>query len=63
MNMLTAEFNLEEYKQVKYLEGKEEVQNYVLQLIEQGFSREEIKKKLEETSKKKTSSLERQFEE
>ena len=63
MNMLTAEFNLEEYKQVKYLEGKEEVQNYVLQLIEQGFSSEEIKKKLEETSKKKTSSLERQFEE
>ena len=53
MNMLTAEFNLEEYKQVKYLEGKEEVQNYVLQLIEQGLSSDEIKKKLEKASKKK----------
>jgi len=32
-------------------EGREEVQNYVLELIEQGLSREEIKKKLEENKK------------
>jgi hypothetical protein len=61
MNMLTAEFNLEEYKQVKYLEGREEGieegekrgQNYVLELMEQGLSYDEIKKKLEKSSKKK----------
>ena len=59
--MLTAEFNLEEYKQVKYLEGvkegreegKEEVQNYVLELIEQGLSSDEIKKILTKPSRKK----------
>ena len=61
MNMLTAEFNLEEYKKVHYLEGVEDGieegekkgQNYVLELMEQGLSYEEIKKKLEKTSKKK----------
>ena len=70
MNMLTAEFNLEEYKKVKYLEGVEEgiekgikegkeeglkegekKIEYVLKLMEQGFSYEEIKNKLEEMSK------------
>jgi len=29
-------------------EGKKELQNYILDLIEQGLTREEIKKKLEE---------------
>ncbi|MCL1864537.1 MAG: hypothetical protein FWF73_01855, partial [Spirochaetes bacterium] len=29
-------------------EGKKEAQNYILNLIEQGLSREEIKKKIEE---------------
>jgi len=65
MNMLTAEFNLEEYKKVKYLEGVEDGiekgiekgekkgQDYVLELMEQGLSYEEIKKQLEKTSKKK----------
>ncbi|MCL1911571.1 MAG: Rpn family recombination-promoting nuclease/putative transposase [Leptospirales bacterium] len=33
-------------------EGKEEVQNYILDLIEQGLSREEIKKKIEEMPRK-----------
>ena len=62
MNMLTAEFNLEEYKKVKYLEGveegiekgrkegKKEVE-YVLKLMEQCLTSDEIKKKLEEMSK------------
>ena len=65
MNMLTAEFNLEEYKKVKYLEGMEEGiekgkkeglkegEQRVLELMKQGLSYEEIKKKLEKTSKKK----------
>ena len=72
MNMLTGEFNLEEYKEVLLWEGKEEgvkegieqgekrglaegkekVQNYVLELIEQGLSAEEIKKRLEKTPKR-----------
>ena len=33
-------------------EGKDEGQNYVLKLMEQGLSCDEIKKKLEKTSKK-----------
>ena len=60
--MLTGEFNLEEYKEVLLWEGKEEGLkegleegekriNYVLKLVEQGFSHDEIKKKLEEMSK------------
>ena len=57
--MLTAEFNLEEYKKVKYLEGKvegreegkKEGQDYVLELMAQGLSYDEIKKKLEEMPK------------
>ena len=61
MSMLTAEFNLDEYKKVKYLEGVEDgieegekrIKDYVLELMEQGLSYEEIKKKLEKTSKKK----------
>jgi len=58
-NMLTEEFNLEEYKAVARWEGiaegmekgEKKVQNYILDLIEQGFSREEIKMKIEEMSK------------
>jgi hypothetical protein len=34
-------------------EGKKEVQDYILSLIDQGLSREEIKKKIEKMSKKK----------
>ena len=65
--MLTTEFDLDEYTEVIRMEaleegikkgknegieeGKEEIQNYILDLIEQGFSREEIKKKIEELSK------------
>ena len=60
--MLTGEFNLEEYKEVLLWEGREEgfkegieegkkEVNYVLKLMEQGFSSDEIKKKLEEMSK------------
>ena len=58
--MLTGEFNLEEYEEVLYSEGleegiekgKKEGQDYVLELMAQGLSYEEIKNKLEETSKK-----------
>ena len=65
MNMLTAEFNLEEYKKIKYLEGMKEgkkegleegerrVKDYVLELMKQGLSYDEIKKKLEKSPKKK----------
>jgi len=52
MNMLTGEFNLEEYKEVLFEEGEKRVQDYVLQLIDQGFSSDEIKKKIQEMSKK-----------
>ena len=63
--MLTAEFNLDEFKKVTYsegvkrgraegiVEGKKEGQDDVLKLMEQGLSYEEIKKKLEKTPKKK----------
>ena len=58
-SMLTTEFDLDEYKEVIRMEGKkegkaegikegkEEVQNYVLGLMAQGLSYEEIKKKIE----------------
>jgi len=57
VNMLTAEFDMDKALEVARWEGKEEgieegkmeVQNYILELIEQGLSREEIKKKIEET--------------
>ena len=64
MNMLTAEFNLDEYKKVMHKEGEkkgraegfeegiEQGEKRVLKLMEQGLSYEEIKKRLEETSKK-----------
>ena len=64
MNMLTAEFNLDEYKKVMRKEGEkkgraegfeegiEQGEKRVLKLMEQGLSYEEIKKRLEETSKK-----------
>jgi hypothetical protein len=66
INMLTTEFNLDEAKKVireeameegiekgikkGIKEGKKEVQNYILNLIEQGFSSEQIKKKIKEIS-------------
>jgi len=68
MNMLMGEFNLDEYTEVLLKKGKKEgieegikrgekkgkkeVQDYILNLIEQGLSREEIKKKIEKMSKK-----------
>ena len=60
INMLTGEFNLEEYKEVLLWEGKEEGkkegekkgQDYVLKLMEQGLSADEIRKKLKKTSRK-----------
>ena len=54
-DMLTTEFDLDEAIAVNRLEafekGQEEIQNYILDLIEQGLSREEIKKRIEEMSK------------
>ena len=44
------EINRKEGKEEGKKEGEKEV-NYVLKLMEQGFSHEEIKKKLEEMSK------------
>jgi len=60
INMLTAEFKLEDALEVARWEGREEgVQkgkkeglNYVLKLMAQGLSYEEIKKKVEKESKK-----------
>jgi len=56
--MQTEEFNLDEYKKVMrkeaLKEGREEGEkkvNYVLKLVEQGLSYDEIKKKLEKKSK------------
>ena len=54
--MLTTEFNMDtalkvarkEGRQEGIEKGREEVQNYVLELMAQGLSYEEIKKKLEE---------------
>ena len=74
--MLTAEFNLDEYKKVmrnealkegraegfeqgleqgieKGIEQGEKRVNYLLELMEQGLSYEEIKKKLEKTKKQR----------
>jgi len=55
INMLTGEFNLEEYKEVLLWEGIEEgekrVKEYVLKLMEEDLGYDEIKKKLEEMSK------------
>jgi len=56
--MLTTEFDLDEYTEVIRMEtreralaeGKKEVQSYVLELMAQGLSYEEIKKKIEEVS-------------
>ena len=54
MSMLTTDFDLDEYKKVARWEGREEgmekVRNYVLELIEQGLSQEEIKKRIEKMS-------------
>ncbi|MCL1911201.1 MAG: hypothetical protein FWG13_03240, partial [Leptospirales bacterium] len=57
-SMLTTEFDLDEYTEVIRMEtreralaeGKKEVQSYVLELMAQGLSYEEIKKKIEEVS-------------
>jgi hypothetical protein len=59
--MLTAEFNLD--KTIKFIrkeareegmeKGLKKGQNYVLKLMAQGLSYEEIKKKIEKTSQKK----------
>ena len=58
--MLTTEFDIDRAVKVAHREGiqkgiqegsektKKELQNYMLNLIEQGLTREEIKKKLEE---------------
>ncbi|MCL1910921.1 MAG: Rpn family recombination-promoting nuclease/putative transposase [Leptospirales bacterium] len=55
-SMLTTEFDLDEYTEVIRMETKEralaEGQNYVLELMAQGLSYEEIKKKIEELPKK-----------
>ena len=60
INMLTAEFNMDDALEVARWEGledgreegiekgKKEVQNYILDLINQGLTGEEIKKKIEE---------------
>ena len=57
MNMLTGEFNLEEYKEVLFEEGEkrglEKGEQRVLKLMKQGLSYDEIKKRLEQSSKKK----------
>ncbi|MCL1911052.1 MAG: hypothetical protein FWG13_02470 [Leptospirales bacterium] len=58
--MLTTEFDLDEYTEVIRMEtkeralaeGMEKVQNYILDLIDQGLSGEEIKKKIEEMPRK-----------
>ena len=55
--MLTTEFDLDEYTEVIRMEtkeralaeGMEKVQNYILDLIDQGLSGEEIKKKIEKS--------------
>ena len=64
-NMLTTEFDLDEYKEViriearleareEFLEeGRAEAQNYIRELMEQGLSYEEIKKKIEEKASQK----------
>ena len=43
---------LKEGKEEGLKEGMEKVQNYILDLMEQGLSREEIKKKIEEMPRK-----------
>ena len=53
VSMSFLEYDVKTHIKVAREEAREEVQNYVLQLIEQGFSSEEIKKKLEKTPKKK----------
>ena len=54
MNMLTTEFNLDEFKKVIYSEGmkegEKEGEKRVLELMAQGLNYEEIKKKLEKNS-------------
>jgi hypothetical protein len=46
MNMLLDEWNLDEAKEVWREEGGEEERNQILELIEQGYTIEQLKAKL-----------------
>ena len=48
--MLITEWNTEEAKEVWFEEGREEGIRYTLGLFDQGFSVEEIKRRLEKPS-------------
>ena len=45
--MLMVEWNMDDALAVRFEEGREEIQKYVIELIDQGLSREEIKKRIE----------------
>ena len=48
VNMLYAEWDMEEALAVRYEEGREEERNYFLELMDQGLSIDEIKQRLEQ---------------
>jgi hypothetical protein len=48
MNMLLEEWNLDEAKEVWQEEGMEKSQNQILELIDQGYTIEQLKAKLTE---------------